>query len=163
MGKEPDALRREIEETRQRMGETLDALASKADVSARAKDAMTQTKETVLATVTDAKEIVQSSLARGGDAPGSRRTEQTAGSEGIGERISGVVGRAQDNPFGVALGSIAVGFLLGTLLPSTRTEAEMIGPVAERVKDTATKTGLEAIERGRDIALERARAALVVG
>ncbi len=163
MGQEPDALRREIEETRERMGETLEALAHKADVSARAKDAMTQTKETVLATVTDAKETIKSSVARGGDAPGSSGTENTAGSQAIAQRTSGLVGRAQDNPFGVALGSIAVGFLLWTLLPSTRAEAETIGPVAERVKDRATKTGLEALERGRDIVLERARTALLVG
>ncbi len=48
MGKpptEPEALRREIEQTRAELGETVEALAAKADVKARAQDAVDDVKE----------------------------------------------------------------------------------------------------------------------
>jgi len=37
MGEDPRAIRSEIEDTRERMGDTVDALAYKADVKSRAK------------------------------------------------------------------------------------------------------------------------------
>ncbi|WP_280390088.1 DUF3618 domain-containing protein, partial [Nocardia wallacei] len=40
---EPDAIRRDIERTRAELGETVDALAHKADVSARAKEKLHDT------------------------------------------------------------------------------------------------------------------------
>ncbi len=40
MGEDPAAIREEIEQTRERMGETVDALGYKADVPARAKDSI---------------------------------------------------------------------------------------------------------------------------
>ena len=39
MGEDPNAIRDEIAETRERMGETIDALGYKADVKSRAKEA----------------------------------------------------------------------------------------------------------------------------
>jgi hypothetical protein len=66
---------------------------------------------------------------------------------------------AQENPLGLALGALAVGFLAGMLLPSTRIEDERMGEVADRLKDTARQTGQEAIERGRAVAQEAASAA----
>ena len=41
MGEDPAAIRQEIEQTRERMGDTVDALGYKADVPARAKDSIT--------------------------------------------------------------------------------------------------------------------------
>jgi hypothetical protein len=41
MGEDPDMIRKDIEDTRERMGETVDALGYKADVKGRAKDSVT--------------------------------------------------------------------------------------------------------------------------
>ena len=41
MGQDPDVIRRDIEETRERMGDTVDALGHKADVKGRAKESVT--------------------------------------------------------------------------------------------------------------------------
>src|SRR6478672_3859544 len=38
MGQDPDAIRHEVEQTREQMGETIDALGYKADVKGRAKE-----------------------------------------------------------------------------------------------------------------------------
>jgi gas vesicle protein len=66
---------------------------------------------------------------------------------------------AQDNPLGLAVGAIAVGFLAGMLVPSTRVEDERIGELADDVKDRAKQTGQEALEHGKQIAQEAAETA----
>jgi hypothetical protein len=66
---------------------------------------------------------------------------------------------AQENPLGLAVGSVAVGFLAGMLVPSTRIEDERIGPIADDVKDKARETGQEALEHGKQVAQEAAQSA----
>lgn len=44
---DPDEIRAQIEETRHELGETVEALAAKADVKAQVKDKVETTKETV--------------------------------------------------------------------------------------------------------------------
>jgi len=59
---------------------------------------------------------------------------------------------AQENPIGLAIGSAAVGFLAGMLIPSTRVEDERIGPIADDVKEKVRETGQEALEHGKQVA-----------
>jgi hypothetical protein len=70
------------------------------------------------------------------------------------KRAAGV---AQENPIGLALGSVAVGFVAGVLMPSTRLEDEKVGPIADEVKERVKETGQEALERGKVVAQEAAR------
>jgi Protein of unknown function (DUF3618) len=93
MGQGPSEIREDIEGTRARMGETVEALGYKADVKTRTK-----------------------------------------------EKVAGAVGIAQENPIGLALGSIAVGFLAGMLAPSTRVEDEKLGDVSDQVKEQVKET-----------------------
>ena len=65
-----------------------------------------------------------------------------------------VVSVAQENPIGLAVGSIAVGFLAGMLLPGTRMEDERIGELSDQVKEQARDVGREAVDQGRDLAQE---------
>ncbi|MFI5838989.1 DUF3618 domain-containing protein [Catenuloplanes sp. NPDC051500] len=55
-----DELRAEIQRTRAELGDTVQALAAKADVKARAKDQVEQTKAAMAARVNDAKDAVTS-------------------------------------------------------------------------------------------------------
>jgi len=137
MGQDPDAIRREIEETRERMGETVGAIGYKADVPTRAK-------EKVGGAVTSVKESIT------GATPSSGEVKDVA------KRGAGM---AQENPLGLAVGSIAVGFLAGMLIPSTKVEDEKLGPVADQVKDQVKETGQEALERGKQVAQEVASTA----
>jgi len=59
---------------------------------------------------------------------------------------------AQENPIGLAVGSIAAGFLAGMLIPRTRIEDERMGELSDQVKDQARDIGREAIDQGRDLA-----------
>jgi ElaB/YqjD/DUF883 family membrane-anchored ribosome-binding protein len=134
MGQDTGQIRQEIEETRGRMGETVEALGYKADVPGRAKEAVSgrveSVKEKISGATPDSGEVKQ----------GARRAK----------------GMAQENPLGLAIGALAVGFVGGLLIPSTRVEDEKIGPMAEQVKDKAKETGQEAMERGKEAARQAA-------
>jgi len=56
---DPEALRAEIAQTRADLGETVQALAAKADVKARAKDQVEETKQKVKAEAVEAGEKVR--------------------------------------------------------------------------------------------------------
>jgi gas vesicle protein len=148
VGEEPDRIRREIEQTREQMGETVDALGYKTDVKARAKDSLQDKKESVMGVVSSAKDRVVGAGQSVGDAtPDSQQVKHQA------RRAKSV---AQENPLGLAVGAVAVGFLAGMLIPSKRVEDEKLGPVADDVKDRAKQTGQEALERGKQVAQDAA-------
>ena len=144
MGQDPEVIRREIEETRERMGDTVEALGYKADVPSRAKEAVSNRATSVKEAITGAAGSVNEATPSTGDVKHAAR------------RGAGI---AQENPVGLAIGSAAVGFLAGMLLPSTRVEDEKLGPVADSVKETAVQTGQEALEHGKQVAQEVASTA----
>jgi hypothetical protein len=152
MGQDPDAIREDIEQTRADMSETVEAIGYKADVPSRAKDKVSQTvdnmKNKVSGTATRAKEAVTGTTSRVGDAtPSGKQTTRRA------------AGVAKENPLGLAIGAVAIGFLAGLAMPSTRVEDEKLGPVAEQVRDKVKETGQEAVERGKQVAQEVASTA----
>jgi ElaB/YqjD/DUF883 family membrane-anchored ribosome-binding protein len=134
MGQDTGQIRQEIEETRGRMGETVEALGYKADVPSRAKDAVSGRVDSVKSKISgatpDGAQVKQ----------GARRTKSMA----------------EENPLGLAIGALAVGFVGGLLIPSTRVEDEKIGPMADQVKEKAKETGQEAMERGKEAARQAA-------
>ena len=66
---------------------------------------------------------------------------------------------AEENPLGLAVGALAVGFLAGMLIPSTRVEDEKLGEISDDVIERAKDTGQEALERGKQVAQEAAQSA----
>jgi hypothetical protein len=144
MGEDPDMIRRDIEDTRERMGDTVDALGYKTDVKSRAKESVTGKVDTVKEKIVGAKDSAMDAAPSGGDVKGGAKK---------------AVGVAQENPLGLAVGAVAVGFLAGMLIPSTRVEDERIGPMADQVKDQIKETGQEALEHGKAVASETASAA----
>lgn len=134
-------LRKEIEETRARVGDEVEALSYKTDVGSRLDDYVEEKKEAVTSKVVGAKDAVTGAV--GTVVPSPKRIRRAASS----------VGRtAQRNPLGLVLGGAAVGFVTGLLLPSTDVEDERLGELSTKVKETAVETGQEAFERGKDVA-----------
>ena len=151
MGEDPDRIRREIEQTRADMGETVDALGYKTDVKARAKDSIQDKKESVMGVASSAKERLVGAGQTVGDAtPDSEQVKRQA------RRAKSV---AQENPLGLAVGAVAVGFLAGMLIPSTRVEDEKMGSLSDDVIERAKETGQEALERGKQVAQDAAETA----
>jgi Protein of unknown function (DUF3618) len=155
MGQDPGEIRQQIAQTREDMGDTIDALGYKADVPARAKDKVTGTvdraRESVTGTVDSLRGAVTGSAGSvKGAAPGRGEMSQKAQT---------AVGMAQSNPLGLAIGSVAAGFVIGTLLPGTRAEDRRIGGIADEVKAHASEMGQEAVEHGKQVAKEVAHSA----
>jgi uncharacterized protein YjbJ (UPF0337 family) len=123
MGEDPEAIRQDIRETRDEMGQTVDALGYKADVKSRAKESV---------------------------------ASKTGDVKNAGRRVAST---AEENPLGLAIGGIAVGFLAGVMIPSTRVESEKIGPAADQVKGQIKETASEAVDRGKQVAQEAAQSA----
>jgi gas vesicle protein len=145
MGEDPAAIRREIEQTRERMGETVDALGYKANIPSRAKNRVAGAFES-------AKTAVSGRASQVSDAAPS--------GEDVKHNATRAVGVAQENPLGLAIGAAAVGFLAGMLAPATKVEDEKLGTVADQVRDQAKQTGQEALERGKQVAQEAAETAV---
>jgi gas vesicle protein len=122
------------------MGDTVEALGYKADVKSRAKDKMSDTKERITGRVSNVTGTVSDKT------PDSGQVKRAAGI-------------AQENPLGLAAGSIAVGFVVGLLVPTSRVEDEKIGPMADQVKDQIKDTGQEAMDRGKEVAQQAAETA----
>jgi len=179
MGQDPSVIRAELEETRQRVGEEIDALSYKTDVRARAGDYVDDKKQSVKSKLTSAKEAVMgvgsnvkdtagsvgssmgsaADTARGSmgsamDSVGSAMPDRQA----VAQRARGIRGTAEHNPMGLAIGGLALGFVLGTLLPKTQLENEHIGEMSDRLMDAARDTAQEAVERGKHVAQEAVEA-----
>jgi hypothetical protein len=144
MGEETSRIRGEIEDTRDRMGDTVDQLAHKANVPGRVKESVADKRDRLM-------EQMQGTASSVSDA--------TPDAEDVKLGARQAVGLAQENPLGLALGGVAAGFLLGMALPSTKIEDEKVGPVADDVKQRAVGTGQEALERGKQVAQDAAEAA----
>jgi Protein of unknown function (DUF3618) len=138
MGQDPDAIRQEIEQTRNQMGDTVEAIGYKTDVRSRAKESVQEKahglRDKISGATPDTGEVKD----------GARQA----------------VGMAQENPIGLALGAVAVGFVAGMLVPSSKIEDEKLGPMADQVKQQAAETGQEALERGKQVAQDAAQSAV---
>jgi gas vesicle protein len=167
MGQDPDEIRQEIEQTRAQMGETVEAIGYKADVPSRAKEAVAGKAESVRSRISNtasrARESVTGTTSRAGEGvseAASRVSDATPSGRDVKRTARRAAGLAQENPLGMAIGAIALGFLAGLAAPTTRVEDEKLGPVADQVKDKVKETGQEAFERGKDVAQQAAQSAV---
>ena len=129
MGETPDDIREDIEETRARMGETVEALGHKADVKSRVKESVAEKRDAVVSRVTGAV---------------PDRDQMKSGAR--------KVGVSKENPLGLALAGLAGGFVVGTLLPSTSVEDERLGEMSDQVGEKAREVGQETLDRTKDVA-----------
>ena len=131
MGEASDHIREDIEQTRGRMGETVEAIGYKTDVKTRVKENISDKKDAVVSRV--------------------------SGAMPDGQQLKGgaqKVGVSKQNPLGLGIAAAAVGFVVGTLLPSTNVEDERLGEMSDQVGEKAREAGQEALERGKDVARE---------
>lgn len=149
MAERSEEIKTEIEQTREEMGETVDALGYKADVPGRMKGWVGDKKDAVVSTVSGAKDSVTSKVSD--STPDGQQMKRNAG------RAKSM---AERNPLGLAVAGAAVGFIAGLFTPSTRMEDEKLGPMADQVKDSAKEAGQEAMERGKQVAQSAAQSAM---
>jgi gas vesicle protein len=129
VGEAPDDIREDIEETRARMGETVEAIGYKADVKSRVKESVAEKKDAVVSRVS-------------GAVPDGDQMKRGARKVGI----------SKQNPLGLAVAGAAAGFVVGTLLPSTSMEDERLGEMSDQVGDKAREMGQETLDRTKEVA-----------
>jgi phage-related protein len=162
VAQEPEVIRRQIEETRERVGEDVDALGHKLSPKEQVKDKAAAVKE-------KAGNVVSSITGGAGSAAEGIGSAASSVKDGVGSAASTVAGGvgtaassvkegavktasvAKDNPLGLAIGAAAAGFLVGLVIPITRKENEKLGPMADSVKEKAAETGREALDRGKQV------------
>jgi hypothetical protein len=154
MGETPDDIRNEIEQTRERMGDTVEAIGYKADVKSRAKESVAAKKDSLVGKVSGGKDSVvgkvDSLVSRvGGIVPDGQQVKGSAAKVGV----------SKENPLGLSIVGAAVGFVVGTLLPKTNVEDEKFGQVSDRVGDKVKEAGQEALDRGKSVAQDAMTAA----
>jgi hypothetical protein len=144
MGQDPSDIRAELEQTRSRVGDEVDALSYKTDVSARVGDYVDDKKQAVKDKLTGARDAVTGTASK------------TLSS---GESVGRVKDTAERNPIGLAVGAAAVGFVVGLAIPSTRVENEHVGEMSDRLVEAAKETAGDAVERGKQVAQDAAETA----
>jgi ElaB/YqjD/DUF883 family membrane-anchored ribosome-binding protein len=134
MGKDASELRQEIDQTRDRMGETVDAIAYKTDVPSRVGDV-----------VADRVNAVKSSITGSVGGLKDKVGDMVPDVSDVQDRARGAAGVIRENPLGLLLGAAAIGFLLGSLVPTTRIEEENLGPIGDQLKEQAQERIQETI------------------
>ena len=145
MAQTSDELRSDIERTREEMGDTVEALAYKADVPSRTKEWVGEKKDAVVSKVSGSRSTV------GGLTPGGEELKR---------QVGGLKRTAERNPLGLVIAGAAAGFIAGLVAPATRIEDERIGPMSDALKSSAAEAGREAAERGKVVAQEAGSSAL---
>ena len=102
---------------------------------------------------------VKDKIVGAGDSVTSTVSERTPDAEQVKYKARQAKSVAQQNPLGLAIGSVAVGFLAGMLIPSTNVEDQKLGPIADDVRDKVRETGQEALEHGKQVAQDAAQSA----
>jgi len=182
VGQDPEQIREEIEQTRAEMGETVGAITYKTDLKSRTRDKVSDTKDKITGKASDVKDRVTGTVSHatdsvsdhlpsggsggsGGSAGGGlsatkdRITSATPDAQEVKYKARRAASVAQQNPLGLAIGSLALGFLAGSLIPTTDVENEKIGPIADQIKEEAQNVGHEALERGKAVAAQAQEAA----
>lgn len=185
---EVDEIRQQIDESRENLGSAVGALAYKADVKNRGKEAIEDKKEMVMEKVDTLKskvssddegdggigEKIKSKLPAGEDvsakldaikskAPGSdaagRIGEAAPSKEDVKRKAQDAAAAAGDKPIAVMAGAAAAGLAAGLALPKTDLEREKLGPAAQNARAQAQIAAQQAIEHAKQVGQQVAASA----
>ena len=102
---------------------------------------------------------VKDKIVGAGDSVNTSVSDRTPDSDQVKYKARQAKSVAQQNPLGLAIGSLAVGFVAGMLIPSTRVEDEKLGQLSDDVIEKVKETGQEALDHGKQVAQDAAQAA----
>lgn len=72
-----------------------------------------------------------------------------SGKQSVKTAASRVEGTARDNPLAIVAGGVAIGAVIGALLPKTQKEEELLGAVGKRLAEGATAAAIAARDTGK--------------
>jgi hypothetical protein len=145
--------REKIEEVRGKASETAHRAKEKMEgVSHAVSERMHRMSERAHST----RESTRESASEWGHRIGEVRHRSGERLQRVGSNFSHAV---ENQPLILGVLGVAVGALLGALLPPTRQEDVMLGPAKERMKEQAVETGREQLAKGQAIASAAAQSA----
>jgi len=162
MSTDPDQIRREIDQTQRELSADVDALTEKVSPPRimerrvrRTRVAMTNVKERIMGSTSDAYQTAGSATSSTGQAVSDRASSArdtasdmaSSAADTVRSAPETVRRRAQGNPLAAGLIAFGAGWLLSSLLPASEPEQQ----VATQVKDFAA-------EHGRPVAQELGQA-----
>jgi gas vesicle protein len=145
------------------MTETVEAIGYRADVKTRAKDAIVERKDAFMDKASSTVNRIVGAAPSPSDismpefVPDGDQVRE--GARQVKHGAKQAVSVAQSNPIGLGLGAVAVGFIAGMLLPSTRVENERLGDLSDELKEQARQVGQEALQHGKQVAQDAAQSA----
>jgi hypothetical protein len=152
MSENPDAIRADIEATRERLGTNVDAVADKVTPSHivhrqtdKVKSAVFGVKEKVMGAADDATARMHTGMHARTDSAGNPLTEAGAA---IGDAPHQVKEKTQGNPLAAGLIAFGAGLLLSSLIPASEKERE----AADALKTAAEPVTTELTEAAKDLA-----------
>lgn len=153
---DPDALRREIEETRANLSQNVNALGEAVQPSNIAKRQVSK----VTGAATGVKDKIMGSAEDTASTVGGKASSLGQSVSDAGSAVSDTVGnagqtartQAQGNPLAAGMVALGAGWLLGSLLPATARERQ----AASTVKEQATPLVGQAQDMAKEIAKETA-------
>lgn len=152
MSENPDAIRADIEATRERLGTNVDAVADKVTPSHivhrqtdKVKDAVFGVKEKIMGAADDTTARMHTGMHARTDSAGNALTEAGAA---IGDAPHQVKAKTQGNPLAAGLIAFGAGLLLSSLIPASEKERE----AADALKTAAEPVTTELTEAAKDLA-----------
>ena len=149
-GKDPNAIRDQLEETRDRLRHAVGVRLASIKTSITGTIGTTRERTE---TVRQRMETVRQQMGTVRQQMGTVRQQMGT----VRERVS--KDRIRENPLGLLLGAAAVGFLLGSLLPATDIENERLGEIGDRLKQRAQASGGQILAQGKAVVFETIEAA----
>lgn len=148
MDQERDQVR-QVEEARERVAQDVRSVAENANVVDRAK-------ENVQGKVDDAKSMVSERVRGAREKLESARDTMQSSVQNMASSVRENIKspNPMENPIGMLLAGLAVGFLIGLALPVTRFESERIRPLTDDMKDRMRQAGSEVVRRGGEVIKE---------
>jgi gas vesicle protein len=152
MSENPDAIRADIEATRERLGTNVDAVADKVTPSHivhrqtdKVKDAVFGVKEKIMGAADATTARGHTGMHARTDSAGNPLTEAGAA---IGDAPHQVKEKTQGNPLAAGLIAFGAGLLLSSLIPASEKERE----AADALKTAAEPVTTELTEAAKDLA-----------
>jgi ElaB/YqjD/DUF883 family membrane-anchored ribosome-binding protein len=131
---------RQVEDARERVAQDVRSVAYNANVVERAK-------ETAQNKMDDAKDAMSERVR------GAREKLESA-RDSVRDMARNIPMNPADNPLGMLFAGLAIGFLIGMVLPVTRFESERLGPMTDTMKDRMRQAGSEVARRGGEVIKE---------
>jgi ElaB/YqjD/DUF883 family membrane-anchored ribosome-binding protein len=131
---------RAVEEARERVTQDVRSVAYNADIVDRAKENVQGRIDDMKGTVTDTVSDMRDRVNDVRDAVQDRM-----------QSVARNIPLPGDNPIGMLFAGLAVGFLVGLILPVTRFESERLRPVADEMKDRVRQARSEVVKRGGEV------------